>query len=214
MDISQLRREYTYAGLRRADLDPDPFAQFARWFQQAGDAGLDSPNAFSLATVSPDGAPSLRTVLLKTFDRDGFVFYTNYSSRKAQDIGGNPQVAALFHWLDLDRQVKVLGRAEKVSAAESLAYFASRPRGSQIGAWCSHQSRVVSSRSLLEAQFEHMRERFRDHEIPLPDFWGGFRIVPSSIEFWQGRANRLHDRLQYTRRSGAPGDWSIERLAP
>lgn len=212
MDISQLRREYTYAGLSRADLNSDPFAQFELWFQQASDAGLDSPNAFSLATADGDGAPSLRTVLLKTFDRDGFVFYTNYDSHKAHDIAANPQVAALFHWLEFDRQVKVQGRAEKVSATESLKYFASRPRGSQLGAWCSHQSRVLSSRSMLESQFEHMREKFHKQDIPLPGFWGGFRIVPDSIEFWQGRENRLHDRFRYTR--DPERDWLIERLAP
>lgn len=213
MDISHLRREYTYAGLRRADLAPDPFVQFERWFKQASEADLETPNAFSLATVDAAGAPSLRTVLLKTFDPNGFVFFTNYDSHKSQDIGVNPQVAALFHWLEFDRQVKIEGRAEKVSTAESLKYFTSRPRGSQIGAWVSHQSRVVSSRSMLEAQFAHMRERFQNDQIPLPGFWGGYRIVPRSIEFWQGRENRLHDRLRY-RRDEVGGIWEIERLAP
>lgn len=213
MDISDLRREYTYAGLRRDNLCPDPFKQFETWFQQADEGGLDNPNAFSLATATASGAPSVRTVLLKYFDQTGFVFFTNYQSNKAKDIDENPQVAALFHWLEFDRQVKIHGRAERVSTADSLRYFSSRPRGSQIGAWCSDQSRVVSSRSMLEAQFQAMKQRFGKGEIPLPDFWGGYRIVPTRIEFWQGRENRLHDRFSYALDMDQL-NWTISRLAP
>lgn len=213
MDISDLRREYTYAGLRRDDLSPDPFTQFETWFHQAQEAQLDNPNAFSLATASSEGAPSVRTVLLKYFDPTGFVFFTNYESHKARDITENPQVAALFHWLEFDRQVKIRGRAEKVSTADSLRYFTSRPRGSQIGAWCSEQSRVVSSRSLLESQFQAMKNRFGKGEIPLPAFWGGYRIIPTQIEFWQGRENRLHDRFSYQLDLDQQ-NWEIRRLAP
>ncbi|MGB0723634.1 MAG: pyridoxamine 5'-phosphate oxidase [Gammaproteobacteria bacterium] len=212
MNIADLRREYVYAGLSRADLDEDPFAQFEKWFQQASDAEVEQPNAMSLATAGADGMPSLRTVLLKYFDRDGFVFYTNYGSHKAQDLDANPQAALLFPWLELDRQVKVQGPVEKISAAESLKYFTSRPRGSQVGAWCSHQSRVVSSRSMLEAKFQEMKDRFGNGEIPLPSFWGGYRVRPIMIEFWQGRENRLHDRFRFDRE--ADGGWNIRRLAP
>ena len=212
MDISNLRREFTHTGLSRETLDPDPLRQFEQWFQQAEQAGLDQPNAMSLATAAADGAVSVRTVLLKLFDADGFVFYTNYGSRKAQDIAANAQVALLFPWLLLDRQVKIQGRAEKVSAAESLRYFTSRPRGSQLGAWSSAQSRVVSSRSLLEGEFQRLKEKFLHREIPLPDFWGGYRVAPTSIEFWQGRENRMHDRFRYVKQ--AEGAWRIERLAP
>ena len=212
MDISNLRREFTQTGLSRETLDPDPLRQFEQWFQQAEQAGLDQPNAMSLATAAADGAVSVRTVLLKLFDADGFVFYTNYGSRKAQDIAANAQVALLFPWLLLDRQVKIQGRAEKVSAAESLRYFTSRPRGSQLGAWSSAQSRVVSSRSLLEGEFQRLKEKFLHREIPLPDFWGGYRVAPTSIEFWQGRENRMHDRFRYVKQ--AEGAWRIERLAP
>ncbi len=211
MDISSLRREYTYAGLRQEDVDPDPFKQFALWFNQATRAKLETPNAFSLATVNAEGCPSLRTVLVKYFDHDGFTFFTNYASHKAKDMADNPNVAGLFHWLEFDRQVKIEGRAEKISAADSFKYFTSRPRGSQIGAWCSHQSRVVSSRAMLEGQFERIKNQFLKKEIPLPDFWGGYRIVPHSIEFWQGRESRLHDRFRFER----DGDgWSMARLAP
>ena len=211
MDISDLRREYTFAGLNKTDLNPNPFKQFELWFEQASKAALDTPNAFSLATVNAGGCPSLRTVLLKLFDQNGFVFFTNYASHKAHDIAANPQVAALFHWLEFDRQVKIEGLAEKISTAESIKYFSSRPRGSQIGAWCSHQSRVVSSRSLLESQFQAMKDKFTHQEIPLPDFWGGYRIVPQTIEFWQGRENRLHDRFRFERDGN---DWKVKRLAP
>jgi len=211
MDISALRREYTFSGLQKENLCSSPYEQFEKWFSQATQAGLETPNAFSLATVNAQGAPSVRTVLLKLFDQKGFVFFTNYSSHKARDIAQNPNVAALFHWLEFDRQVKIEGQAEKISTAESLKYFSARPRGSQIGAWCSHQSRVVSSRSLLETQFKAIKEKFQNQEIPLPDFWGGFRIIPQNIEFWQGRENRLHDRFRFTREND---DWKIKRLAP
>ncbi len=211
MDISSQRREYTFSGLQRDNLCNNPYEQFEKWFSQATQAELETPNAFSLASVNNKGIPSLRTVLLKLFDQHGFVFFTNYSSQKARDMAENQNIAALFQWLEFDRQVKIQGRAEKISSAESLAYFSSRPRGSQIGAWCSHQSRVVSSRSLLETQFQAIKEKFKQQEIPLPDFWGGFRIVPQSIEFWQGRENRLHDRFKYTR---CDENWEIQRLAP
>jgi len=211
MDIADLRREYQYAGLSRKDLDPDPFRQFERWFIEARDAGLDNPNALSLATCSTDGMPSVRTVLLKAFDHRGFVFYTNYGSRKARDIEANPRAAMLFHWLELDRQVKIQGAVERVSSRESLAYFRSRPRGSQLGAWCSDQSRPIASRTLLEQAFESMKRKFRDGDIPLPDFWGGYRVIPERIEFWQGRENRLHDRFEYQK---AGDGWEIRRLAP
>jgi pyridoxamine 5'-phosphate oxidase len=211
MDIADLRREYQYAGLSRKDLDPDPFRQFERWFIEARDAGLDNPNALSLATCSTDAMPSVRTVLLKAFDHRGFVFYTNYGSRKARDIEANPRAAMLFHWLELDRQVKIQGAVERVSTRESLAYFRSRPRGSQLGAWCSDQSRPIASRTLLEQAFESMKRKFRDGDIPLPDFWGGYRVIPERIEFWQGRENRLHDRFEYQKEGDG---WEIRRLAP
>lgn len=213
MDISELRREYRYAGLTREQLDPDPIKQFEHWFQEAHDNGLDNPNALSLATVGHDGMPGLRTVLLKSFDDQGFVFYTNYGSRKAGQIAENPQAAMLFHWLEFDRQVKIQGQVEKVSLAESMRYFATRPRGSQIGAWCSQQSAPVGSRTLLQQAFESMQKKFAGGEIPVPDFWGGYRVRPQLIEFWQGRENRLHDRFEY--RSGSEaGSWIIERLCP
>ena len=212
MDISDLRREFTHAGLEREALNPNPFLQFEQWFQQAERAGLDQPNAMSLATADAGGVVSIRTVLLKLFDENGFVFYTNYGSHKAWDIAANPRVALLFPWLLLDRQVKIQGRAEKVSMAESFVYFTHRPRGSQLGAWSSAQSRVVSSRSLLEGEFQKLKEKFLNMEIPLPDFWGGYRVVPDTIEFWQGRENRMHDRFRFTCQDDA--DWLIERLAP
>ncbi|MEJ2273225.1 MAG: pyridoxamine 5'-phosphate oxidase [Woeseiaceae bacterium] len=170
------------------------------------------PNAVTLSTVDSASRPSSRTVLLKSFDENGFVFYTNYESRKAADITANPNVSMLFFWSEAARQVKIRGTAEKIPTSESLKYFLSRPRGSQIGAWVSHQSSVISSRALLEEKFQEIKRKFREKDVPLPAFWGGYRVVPDQIEFWQGRANRLHDRFEYTKQDD--GRWTIERLAP
>ncbi|MBK8452634.1 MAG: pyridoxamine 5'-phosphate oxidase [Thiofilum sp.] len=211
MDLSELRQDYTKAGLDRATLDPNPFKQFETWFQQATSGQVLEPNAMQIATVSSSGCPSLRTVLLKAFDEQGFVFYTNYHSQKAQDIAQNPQVVLLFFWKELERQVEITGRAEKVSTLESLKYFTSRPRGSQLGAWVSQQSSIITSRSLLEIKLDEMKRKFQEGAIPLPDFWGGFRIVPDTFEFWQGRPSRLHDRFEYRLQQG---QWDIKRLSP
>jgi pyridoxamine 5'-phosphate oxidase len=211
-DVSLLRKEYRQAGLRREDLDPDPIAQFRRWLTEAMAAELPEPNAMVLAT-SDGSRCSSRTVLLKAFDERGFVFFTNYGSRKARDIAAQDQVSLLFPWYAIERQVGILGRAERISAAESLAYFASRPRGSRLGAWVSAQSSVIDSRRMLEMQWQAMQRRFASGEIPLPSFWGGFRVRPLEIEFWQGRENRLHDRFRYLR-TEEQVPWGIERLAP
>jgi pyridoxamine 5'-phosphate oxidase len=212
VDVAQLRREYRQAGLRREDLDPDPIAQFRRWLTEAMNAELPEPNAMVLAT-SDGNRCSSRTVLLKAFDERGFVFFTNYGSRKARDIASQDQVSLLFPWYAIERQVEILGRAERISAAESLAYFASRPRGSRLGAWVSAQSAVIDSRRMLEMQWQAMQRRFAMGEIPLPSFWGGFRVCPLEIEFWQGRENRLHDRFRFLR-GNEQENWRIERLAP
>ena len=212
MDIHALREDYKKGELRRKDLQDDPFKQFESWFQQACNAELLEPNAMTIATVSEQGQPFMRTVLLKYFDHHGFVFFTNYESRKAQQIGVNPKVSLLFTWLPLQRQVHITGQAAKISTAESLAYFTSRPRGSQLGSWSSQQSTIISSRQLLLMQFEQIKNKFLDGEIPLPDFWGGYRIVPDSFEFWQGCTNRLHDRFLYTQQEEQA--WEIQRLAP
>ena len=212
MDIKGLRKEYANPVLTREMLDPDPYGQFERWFQETCNAGLSEPNAMTLATVDTDGQPTLRTVLLKLFDRDGFVFYTNYGSRKARQIAANHRVALLFPWVKLARQVAITGVAEKVSLAESARYFASRPHESQLGAWISQQSSVLGSRQLLMNELEKIKARFSKGEVPLPDFWGGYRVRPASIEFWQGQTSRLHDRFLYTRQTDA--SWTIERLAP
>lgn len=208
----ETRSEYTRAALDRASLKPSPFDQFALWFQEAMDAGLAEPNAMSLATAGADRLPLARTVLLKSYDERGFVFYTNLESRKARQMADNPNVSLLFPWLALERQVIVCGAAEKVSTAETLAYFITRPRGSQLGAWVSAQSSVITTRSLLEQKWEEMKRKFGEGQVPLPSFWGGYRVVPREIEFWQGRPNRLHDRFLYTRQAG--GAWNIARLAP
>lgn len=212
MDIDHLRREYLKGGLHRENLLDEPIAQFKVWLKQAIDAGMDDPTAMTVATVSADGQPSQRIVLLKHVDERGFVFYTNFGSRKARELGENPKVSIHFPWHAMERQVKVCGVAEKISTAESLKYFISRPKESQLAAWASEQSRPVSSRQLLMQQFNAMKDKFSKGEVPLPDFWGGFRIKPHQIEFWQGGANRLHDRFEYTQ--DETGDWNIERLAP
>ncbi len=211
MDIFQFRNEYLLGGLERKDLDDNPFKQFELWFKHACDCKVKEPNAMAVSTVSAEGAPTSRVVLLKSWDERGFVFYTNYHSQKARDLEANPKISALFVWLDLERQLRINGRAEKVSTAESLRYFISRPFGSRLGAWVSHQSSIITSRALLEMQFEKMKRKFADGKIPLPDFWGGFRIVPEYFEFWQGRENRLHDRFAYKKNGGA---WEISRLSP
>ena len=211
MDLGDYRREYTKDGLRRTDLSKNPFEQFEKWFMQADKAGVQDASAMSLATVSAQGQPSLRTVLLKTFDENGFVFYTNYSSQKSQQIEQNANVALLFPWTGLERQIEITGQAEKVSTAESLKYFLSRPKGSQLGAWASNQSSPITSRSLLDIQLDKMKKKFKAGKIPLPDFWGGYCVVPEKIEFWQGGAGRIHDRFEYQRESKG---WSIVRLQP
>lgn len=212
MDIGELRNEYTQSGLKRADLSDDPLAQFELWFQQARDAQLHEVNAMSLATCGADGMPQVRTVLLKLFDQRGYVFFTNYQSAKARELTDNPQAALLFPWLGLERQVRISGQVEKISAKESFAYFTSRPRGSQLGAWISEQSSVISSRTVLKTLMNQIKEKFKSGHVPLPDAWGGYRIIPDRYEFWQGRANRLHDRFQY--RLIEPDRWEINRLAP
>jgi pyridoxamine 5'-phosphate oxidase len=214
MNADTFRQMAMEQGLSRQGLDPDPIRLFEQWYQAAIRTGLPEPNGMSLCTVDEEGQPFVRTVLLKLFDRRGFVFFTNYESRKARQMERNPRVAALFPWVALARQVQITGRAERISAAESLRYFATRPRGSQIGAWSSPQSQVITSRSLLEAKVAEMKQRFSEGEIPLPDFWGGYRVVPSAIEFWQGRESRLHDRFLYTRDGDVDGGWRIDRLAP
>ena len=212
MNLQDLRRNYASRSLDREDLNADPFAQFDLWMREAIETEVLEPNAMSLATADASGRPALRTVLLKGFDRRGLVFYTNYESAKARDLSENPRVALSFLWLPVERQVIVTGQATRISAAESLRYFLSRPRDSQIGAWASRQSHVITTRSLLEAKFAEMKAKFQQGEIPLPGNWGGYRVTPATFEFWQGRPNRMHDRFRYTRQ--ADDTWAIERLMP
>ncbi len=211
MDITHLREEYRREALNRETLRTDPMEQFRFWFQQAQEAEIREPNAMVLATLSEEAKPLCRTVLLKKIDSRGFVFFTNFESQKARHIAANANVSACFLWLGLERQVIINGPAERIPASESLAYFITRPLGSQLGAWSSNQSTVIKSRSLLEAKLNEMKQKFADGKIPLPSFWGGYRIVPESYEFWQGRQSRLHDRFRYQK----TGDtWDIERLQP
>lgn len=211
MDLADFRKEYSTLGLRREQLDPDPVAMFSAWFSQAVELQVHEPNAMTLATVDASGMPFQRTVLLKYYDHDGFVFFTNYGSRKARQIGENSRVSLLFPWLILERQVIIQGRAEKISTAESLKYFASRPRDSQMGAWVSNQSEVITSRKFLMQKLAEIGEKFSHGEIPLPSFWGGYRVKPEAIEFWQGGPARIHDRFLYQREAEG---WNIERLSP
>lgn len=210
MDIAGLRQEYMRAGLAEADALPDPFAQFERWFREALAADLPLANAMTLATVTPQGAPDARVVLLKGVEDGAFVFYTNYESRKGRQLAGRPEACLVFLWTQLERQVRIEGAVTKVTAAESDAYFASRPAGSRLSAWASAQSSVVSGRAELEESVRRMQARHGDAP-PRPPHWGGYRVTPARIEFWQGRENRLHDRLLYAR---AASGWTVERLAP
>src|SRR5215210_919026 len=211
MDASSLRKEYTSAGLDETDLDSDPIVQFHRWFEKVIEADLHEPNAMILATATRDGRPSARTVLLKGYDQRGFVFYTNYEGRKAGELETNPLCALLFYWGELERQVRIEGRASRLPGEESDSYFASRPRGSRFGAWASQQSRPVENRNILEERVRALETEYEGREIPRPPVWGGYRVEPDTIEFWQGRENRLHDRLVYSRRKEG---WNIARLQP
>jgi pyridoxamine 5'-phosphate oxidase len=211
-DPAASRYEHAGKGLRRSDLNPDPIKQFANWFTAAIEAGIPDVNAMSLATAGRDGRPSVRIVLLKTFDQDGFVFFTNYESEKGKQLEANPYAALAFYWIELDRQIRISGMVKKTSREESQSYFHSRPVGSQLSAWASRQSEVLDGRRMLDARMAEVSERFVDKPVPLPPHWGGYRLKPERMEFWQGRANRLHDRFRYTRQ--ASGNWLIERLAP
>lgn len=211
MDIEDNRREYNYGTLTRRLLSDDPLVQFERWMEQALQTGIQDPTAMSLATVDAKGQPWSRIVLLKGFDHRGFVFYTNLKSRKALQIEGNEQVCLHFPWLQMDRQVIISGAAKELSQTEIKRYFAGRPKGSQLAAWASQQSRPISSRKVLEQQFADIQQKFADAEVPPPDFWGGYLVLPNQIEFWQGGENRLHDRFVYSLKGS---DWEIARLAP
>ena len=210
--LAKLRKDYGLMGLSEKDLFPDPIRQFERWFTEVANAEIIEPNAFTLSTVSALGKPTSRIVLLRNFDARGFTFYTNYESKKGTDIEANPNVSMNFFWPDLERQIRITGVAEKLSRMESMDYFKSRPRLSQIGAWASDQSKPLESRELLEHKIAEIEKRFEGRDVEIPPFWGGFCVIPDSIEFWQGRPGRLHDRLRYAKQEN--GEWLIERLNP
>ncbi len=210
--VADLRREYARARLDEGEVSPDPIVEFTRWFAQAQQAQLPEPNAMTLATATAGGAPSARIVLLKAFDERGFVFFTDYRSRKGAELEANPRAALVFYWGELERQVRITGAVILVSREESERYFRSRPLGSRLGAWASHQSRAIPGRAALEADLREIEARFGDGDVPLPPHWGGFRVVPETIEFWQGRESRLHDRIRYEREGRER--WKVERLSP
>jgi pyridoxamine 5'-phosphate oxidase len=210
-ELNELRRDYASGGLVEEDLEPGPVAMFRRWMHDALRAGLHEPNAFVLATADPSGAPAARILLLKGLDDRGFVFFTNYGSRKAREVEANPRVALLFPWHQLERQVRVEGAARRLPAAENDSYFATRPRAAQLGAWASPQSEVVADRATLEERYAEVTGRFHGHDVPRPENWGGYRVEPGAVEFWQGRIGRMHDRLRYRRTADG---WATERLAP
>ena len=210
MDIGHLRKEYRLQKLDKASLLQNPFKQFHKWFEEALTVQVVEPNAMALATTDKQGRPSCRTVLMKSFDENGFLFYTNLESRKAKDLSENPKVCAVFWWKELERQVILEGTTELLLQDDSAKYFSTRPRGSQLGAWASMQGQKVESRKILEQEFQRIEQKFLNQKVPLPPFWGGFRIKPTVVEFWQGRADRIHDRLVYK----LENDWKIERLSP
>lgn len=210
--VAEMRKEYMRRGLSEDELNADPFRQFQMWFDQALAASLPEPNAMALATATRDGRPSARMVLLKGYDARGFVWYTNYESRKGGELEQNPRAALVFYWPELERQVRIEGDVTQLTGAESDAYFASRPRGSQIGAWASNQSQILTGREPLEQRAAELEAQYTGHEVPRPPFWGGFRLAPTLIEFWQGRPSRMHDRLRYRRLEN--GGWLVERLSP
>ena len=199
-------------GLSEGDVDPDPLVEFRSWYRLAEESGAPQPDAMTLATTTPDGIPSARMVLLKGVDDEGFVFFTNYESRKARELSENPRAALILYWSAIRRQVRITGRAERLSQPESEEYFRSRPRGSRLAAWASRQSEVIADRSVLEDEYRRLEKQYADADVPLPPFWGGYRVTPDVVEFWKGRENRLHDRLRYTRQRH--GSWAVERLAP
>lgn len=209
--LADLRRDYTLAGLTEKDLAKDPFRQFEKWFQEAEAAKIHEPNAMTLATATREGRPSARTVLLKGVDGRGFLFFSNYESRKGRELDGNPRAALVFPWLVLERQIIVEGTVTKVAREENEAYFHSRPRGSQLGAWCSQQSALIAGRSVLEESMKALEAKYAGQDVPLPPQWGGWRLAPETVEFWQGRRSRLHDRLRYRKNQDG---WIVERLAP
>ena len=209
--VADLRIEYKKGSLDENDVDKNPFEQFNKWFKEAIASKIPEVNAMAFATASAQGRPSVRTVLLKQYDDKGFVFFTNYGSAKAKNISENPQAALLFFWEPLERQIKIVGSVEKTTPAESFEYFRTRPIDSQLGAWASQQSNEISARALLEKAFGEMMEKFKNGQIPLPPFWGGYRVIPDEFEFWQGRPNRLHDRVAYKKQNG---NWKISRLSP
>ncbi len=211
--LADLRKDYNLAGLLEKDLAKDPFRQFERWFQEAEAAKLVEPNAMTLATVGADGRPSARTVLLKGVDGRGFVFYSNYESRKGRELANIPRAALVFPWFALERQVIVEGAVTRITREETEAYFHSRPRASQLGAWVSQQSSIINGRAVLEDAMKALEAKYAGCEVPLPPAWGGYRVAPDTVEFWQGRRSRLHDRLRF-RREGKAGEWTVERLAP